>query len=206
MPLYTVNSIEAGTIPGLVKVHVTYPNATTAVLDNVLPSQNLFGYVPTNDTEKALMITLGVPWGSPGGSTSGQSQGAATGVTSNPTTSSASFSVLTDMSVTGAYGAGSIFLDFSCVLSLASTAITSDGVEFAFFVDGVEIPTQFRRSIKVSGVTINLDNISAEMSAIAQVTSGTHTIDVRWRKVGSSASVTSLGTTRMLRVVGGSPL
>lgn len=117
----------------------------------------------------------------------------ANGSTNAPTTTSGSFVVIPEMTVTLTFQGGTAFVNFSGSFNIQN----NDQWNFAIFVDGVEAPGTRRlmhaiMSTALLGATGQFPGIEASVSHLAtNLSPGTHTFDVRWAVVGGTARANS---------------
>jgi hypothetical protein len=122
----------------------------------------------------------------------------ANGSTSAPTTTSGSFVVIPEMTVTLTIPAGSVKVDFSGCFNMQH----NDNWAYAMFVDGVEA-SGTRRNMQLvmsTGALVSVgDHPAMEASThhlATGLSAGSHTFDVRWFVTGGAAR--AVGTQRKL--------
>jgi hypothetical protein len=124
------------------------------------------------------------------------------GTTSGPTTTSATFSVIPEMTLTGTVQCQPISITFDGDFFVTSTLVLGDSVEISLFVDGVEVPGS-RRNISVAlGLSLNTGQNLAISRQLPDIMPGIHTIDVRYRRPGATGAARCSGTNRSLSVSG----
>lgn len=123
------------------------------------------------------------------------------GTTVDPTSTSASFQVIPEMTITFT----SIQLDAHAIFSCTFRMISGDNFDIAIFVDGVEYPgtrrhMQFTGASGVLGLSPgSIDGTSGITHAlISGLSAASHTIDVRWSR--SAGTARCVGTQRKLIV------
>lgn len=123
------------------------------------------------------------------------------GSTSDPTTTSGTFAVIPEMTITQTMS-GKVFVTFSCTVEVQS----DDDWDAAIFLDGAEV-TGTRRNADFFGGSLlgltpaRIDGFPLHLQALLTgVSTGSHTVDVRWRANAGTARAT--GTERNLILVG----
>lgn len=117
----------------------------------------------------------------------------ANGTTNAPTTTSGSFVVIPEMTVTLNFQGGTAYVDFSGSFNMQN----NDQWNYAIFVDGVEAPGTRRlmhviMSTALLGTTGSFPGIESSVSHLAtNLSPGSHTFDVRWQVLGGTARANS---------------
>lgn len=121
-------------------------------------------------------------------------RGQAAGATLNPTTTSAVFVVIPEMTVTMITRGKDVWVSFNSTVEVLS----DDDWDLAIFLDGVEVAST-RRNVDFFGGFIlglapaRIDGFPATLQAlITGVTAASHTFDVRWKVNAGSARATAI--------------
>lgn len=117
------------------------------------------------------------------------SQASAVGTASSPTTTSAPFVVIPQMTVTIPVVRGTVLVEFTCAFELQN----GDDFNFAIFVDSVEEPSS-RRRVNVVGTAPLLGTAPAipglpggVHKRITGLAAGSRVVDVRWSVTAGTA-------------------
>lgn len=124
----------------------------------------------------------------------------AAGSTSNPTTTSASFVLIPEMTVTASTrGTRPVIVLFAGSFQIQSDLVNGDMIEIALFVDGVQVAGPVT-SLGSAGGLAPTRTIPA--TAIARVTPspGSHTYEARWRRPSGGGTCRCYGTDRKLAI------
>lgn len=126
----------------------------------------------------------------------------ATGTTSSPTTTSASFVVIPQMTLTITTQGGDVFVDFDCTFNLQD----DDSFNIQIFVDGVALEGTLRH-LEFHGASGllglgpgSIDGIAISLYARVQnLSAASHTFDVRWQR--SAGTARARLTERQIQVI-----
>jgi hypothetical protein len=113
----------------------------------------------------------------------------AAGSTSNPSTTSATYAVVPEMTQTITTKGNLIWLTFSSSATLSSAGAG----DFAFFKDGVQISQDY--SMQVASLLI------VALTFMDNPTAASHTYDVRWKVTIGGNTLSAPGTARTFQVV-----
>ena len=109
------------------------------------------------------------------------------GSTVDPTTSSATFVQIPEMTTTVTTVGGQLLVMFDCSFRV----IGLDSLMYALFIDGVEITGSRRQAACVFTLSLGLLNIDNQQPssahALVSPSAGSHTVDVRWARIGGVA-------------------
>lgn len=131
----------------------------------------------------------------------------ATGSTNNPSTTTISYVVIPEMTVTATFTGKKVLIVFTGsfgITTTSSTLVTTG--EFAIFKDGSQLtpsPGYFisngaNESTSVPNTQID---IPVSISFLDQPNAGSHTYDVRWAIFNGPGTLNGVGTARTLQVV-----
>lgn len=111
--------------------------------------------------------------------------GTAAGVTSAPTTTSATFVVVPEMTVTMTTAGGFVDVDFGCTFNL----VAADSFDLQVFVDGVAIASSLRNVTfsPVADILATMQLPVAIQASTASLSAASHVFDVRWRRLAGTA-------------------
>lgn len=125
----------------------------------------------------------------------------ASGSTSNPSSSSAGFVLIPEMTVTLITSGGDLRLDFDATLNIQQLA---DDLNYALFLDGAELAGTRREltcglSVTLGILTINSKAPCSVHCLVQGVAAGSHTVEARWAAVSGTARAN--GTQRKITAI-----
>lgn len=143
-------------------------------------------------TELLGMMTTPIP---------AMTKGLAVGTTPDPTTTSATFVLMPEMTLTRTTVGGDLVVDFGMSARVTGTLVLADTIEVTIFLDGIEVPSS-RRAIGYNiAVTLDVTLDLTIQTLLSTVAAGSHTVEVRWRRPGATGAARCEGTRRSLRVL-----
>jgi len=123
----------------------------------------------------------------------------AVGSTSTPSTSSTSFAVIPEMTLTITTNGNKVLINFSATADILGSTVTATAI-FAIFRDGIQLSQNMEQQFTSANMAVWAN---MAITFIDAPSAGSHTYDIRWRVGSGSAgtTITSLGTSRTLQVV-----
>lgn len=126
----------------------------------------------------------------------------AAGSTSGPTTTSGTFVLMPEMTLTVLCTSRPLAVAFSGSFMIDASLTSGDSVELAIYVDGVQQAQTIRRESSDPSLSalVNVATIRS-LSCAALVTGlsvGNHTVECRWRRPGSTGAARCYTTQRSL--------
>lgn len=121
-----------------------------------------------------------------------------TATTANPTTTSTSFAIVPEMTLTiTTTGANKVLLLFTCVIGVPAGTTTFE-VSFGFFKDGTQIGATYTMASIENNTSSSLYTIS--MQLMDSPSNASHTYTVQWKNVFGAPSIEALQTYRSLQL------
>lgn len=113
----------------------------------------------------------------------------AIGSTSSPTTTSAVFVQIPEMTLSLTTSGGDLRIDFDCTFQIAQI---TDDMNYALYVDAVQVPGSVREftaglSITLGLLTINSKGPCSVHALLTGLAAGAHTVEARWAAVSGAA-------------------
>lgn len=113
----------------------------------------------------------------------------AIGTTSSPTTTSATFVTIPEMTLTLTTSGGDLRIDFDCSFAIAQV---NDDMNYALYLDAAQVSGSVREfssglSITLGILSINSKGPCSVHALIQGLAAGAHTVEARWVAIGGTA-------------------
>lgn len=181
-------------------VHDPTRQGAITVQDNTGAGKSYYYFVTSVDTTSQESAPVGAQAGAITSSNANPNVSESVGTTSAPSTTSTTYVVIPEMTVTLTTKGNRVLLAFTMSFVYSNPSVTGNFLNFAVFKDGSQISSDYACSkADSSGVVVFQDMIA--ITLIDAPTAASHTYDIRWKTSSATYGIQANTTARRLQVI-----